>query len=94
MNRQLLLEVSGLTVIYPTRRGPVRAADNIDLILRQGEILGLVGESGCGKSTVLLAILGLISRPGHVEGEIKFQGYDLRQLTSRQLRAIQAVSWP
>lgn len=87
--KQQLLELNGVTVIYPTQQGPIRAADHIDLILHEGEILGLVGESGCGKSTVLLAILGLISRPGYVEGEIKFQGRNLRQLTARQLRTMQ-----
>ncbi|NIP24765.1 MAG: ATP-binding cassette domain-containing protein, partial [Phycisphaerae bacterium] len=51
-----LLEVRDLTTIFPTKRGEVRAVDGINLSISTGEILGLVGESGCGKSTALLSI--------------------------------------
>ena len=58
-----ILELRNLTTVFPTRRGDVRAVDAVNLALYPGQILGLVGESGCGKSTVLLSILGLIMSP-------------------------------
>jgi len=84
-----LLELRNLTTIFPARRGQVRAVDAVNLALYPGQILGLVGESGCGKSTVLLSILGLISHPGHIdEGEILLEGRDLSNLPVRDLRKI------
>jgi len=89
MTTQPLLQLSNLTTTYSTGRGLVRAVDGINLVLEQGRILGLVGESGCGKSTVLLSILGLIRNPGMVSGgEILFHGHDLRTLTNRQMQAL------
>ena len=84
-----LLELRELTTTYHTRRGPVPAVDAIDLRLRPGRVLGLVGESGCGKSTVLHSILRLIRRPGRIAGgQILFRDQDLATLSSRQMRAI------
>lgn len=84
-----LLQVRNMTTVYPTGRGQVRAVNAINLALEEGKILGLVGESGCGKSTVLLSILGLIRSPGEVsEGEILFKGRDLREMSNNELRAI------
>ena len=84
-----LLQIRNLSTIYPTRRGPVRAVNSVNLTLEAGKILGLVGESGCGKSTVLLSILGLIRPPGQVaEGEILFKGREMRQMSSNELREI------
>jgi ABC-type dipeptide/oligopeptide/nickel transport system ATPase component len=84
-----LLELRNLTTVFPTRRGFVRAVDAVNLSLYPGQILGLVGESGCGKSTVLLSILGLISHPGRIdEGEILLEGRDLSKLPVRDLRKI------
>ncbi len=78
-----------MTTVYPTGRGHVRAVNAINLTLEEGKVLGLVGESGCGKSTVLLSILGLVRSPGHVaEGEILFKGRDMREMNSGDLRAI------
>jgi len=89
MSDGFLLELRNLTTVYPMKRGLVRAVDCVSLTLREGEILGLVGESGCGKSTVLLSILRLIRRPGYIaEGEIRFRGRNLRDLSSREMRAI------
>ncbi|NIO11942.1 MAG: ATP-binding cassette domain-containing protein, partial [Deltaproteobacteria bacterium] len=81
--------LKNLTTIYPTRRGEVPAVHRVSLKIGQGEILGLVGESGCGKSTVLLSILRLIRPPGSItEGEILFQGQNLLHLPSRELRSL------
>ncbi|MFQ5857664.1 MAG: ABC transporter ATP-binding protein [Anaerolineae bacterium] len=84
-----LLVLHNLTTVYPTKRGLVQAVDSINLALNEGEILGIVGESGCGKSTVLLSILRLIPRPGHIaQGEILFRGRNLRDLPSPAMRRI------
>jgi oligopeptide/dipeptide ABC transporter ATP-binding protein len=84
-----LLEVRNLSTVYPTRRGLVNAVDSIDLSLESGSILGLVGESGCGKSTVLLSILRLIRKPGYLSGgEILFRGRNLRGLPPSEMRRI------
>jgi oligopeptide/dipeptide ABC transporter ATP-binding protein len=84
-----LLAVRDLTTIFPTKRGDVRALDGFDLNLSEGEILGIVGESGCGKSTALLSILRLIRKPGYIaEGEILYRGVNLRNLNSKDMRAV------
>jgi oligopeptide/dipeptide ABC transporter ATP-binding protein len=84
-----LLEIRQLTTVFPTRRGEVRAVDGVNLRLKPGQLLGLVGESGCGKSTVLLSILRLIRQPGQiVQGEILFRGRDLRKQSGKAMRAI------
>ena len=89
MKNAPLLQLRNLTTVYPARRGLVRAVDSINLTVHEGEILGIVGESGCGKSTVLLSILRLIRRPGYIaQGEVLFRGQDLRQLSSRAMRSI------
>ena len=89
MGKDDLLAVRDLTTIFPTKRGDVRALDGFDLNLSAGEILGIVGESGCGKSTALLSILRLIRKPGVIaEGEILYQGKNLRNFNSKDMRAV------
>lgn len=89
MTTNPLLELKNLTTVFPTRRGLVTAVNSVNLRLGRGEILGIVGESGCGKSTVLLSILGLIPRPGRITGgQVLFKGQDMRHLLSRRLREI------
>jgi peptide/nickel transport system ATP-binding protein len=84
-----LLEVRRLRTSFFTRSGIVRAVTGVDLGVARGEVLGLVGESGCGKSVTALSILGLIGKPGRIEaGEIIFDGRDLRTLPENELRAI------
>jgi oligopeptide/dipeptide ABC transporter ATP-binding protein len=71
-----LLEVSGLEVSFPMKKGAVaRAVDGVDLTVREGEVLALVGESGCGKTTLARAVIGL-QRPS--AGEVRFRGEPLR----------------
>lgn len=89
MAAEPLLELRKLTTVFPTRRGEVTAVNAVNLRVAPGEILGIVGESGCGKSTILLSILGLVPRPGRVEqGQILFQGKDLGELSAPQMRAL------
>ena len=66
----------------------VKAVDTIDLTVHRGEVLGLVGESGCGKSVTSLSIMGLVPPPGRVEGEVNFDGRNLLDLNRRQLAAL------
>ncbi|OGP82809.1 MAG: hypothetical protein A2Z08_00815 [Deltaproteobacteria bacterium RBG_16_54_11] len=85
-----LLSIRGLKTFFFTRWGVVKAADGVDLSVRKGETLGLVGESGCGKSITALSILRLVPRPKGriVGGEIVFQGRDLLTLEEEEMRAI------
>ena len=85
-----LLEVKNLRTYFYTEEGVVRAVDGVSWDLDEGETLGLVGESGCGKSVSALSILRLIPRPPGriVEGEILFEGEDLLQVSDAEMRDI------
>lgn len=84
-----VLEVSGLFTEYPTPRGTVRAVRNVDLVLAKGDILAIVGESGCGKSACLLSIMRLVPRPGRiVNGSVKFEGRELLTLSEAEMRDV------
>jgi len=84
-----LLQVKGLRTSFYTRDGVVRAVDGIDFHVDRGEIMGLVGESGCGKSVTSLSIMRLVARPGRIEeGEILFDGQDLLKLPDDAMRRI------
>jgi oligopeptide transport system ATP-binding protein len=87
--REPLLSVEDLNVRFWTRRGTVHAVNGITFDIAPGETLGIVGESGCGKSVTSLAILGLLSRNGRVEsGKAVFQGRDLIRQSDRALRTV------
>jgi oligopeptide/dipeptide ABC transporter ATP-binding protein len=84
-----LLSVEDLHVRFSTRRGTVHAVNGISFDIAPGETLGIVGESGCGKSVTALAMLGLLARNGRVEsGRAFFQRMDLVQQSDRALRRI------
>ncbi len=84
-----LLEVNNLETQFPTRAGLVRAVDGVSFYLDRGELMGLVGESGCGKSITALSIMRLIASPGRtVNGEIIFDGRDLLKLSDSDMREI------
>jgi oligopeptide/dipeptide ABC transporter ATP-binding protein len=84
-----LLEVKGLRTSFHTRDGVVRAVDGIDFHVDRGEIMGLVGESGCGKSVTSLSIMRLVATPGQIEaGQVLFDGQDLLTLSTDQMRRI------
>ena len=85
-----LLSIRDLRIGFDTERGPVTAIDGVSFDLRPGEVLGLVGESGCGKSVTALSILGLLPTPPArvLGGEILFEGEDLLTASPAKLRAI------
>jgi len=81
-----ILEIKGLKTHFFTESGIVRAVDGVDLHVKRGEVLGLVGESGCGKSVTSLSIMRLISQPGKIiEGQIIFDNMDLATLPESKL---------
>jgi peptide/nickel transport system ATP-binding protein len=82
----VLLDVAGLRTHFFTNDGVVRAVDGVDFQLRKGETLGIVGESGCGKSITSLSIMGLLTKPGRtVAGHIVFDGRNLLELSSEEM---------
>jgi oligopeptide/dipeptide ABC transporter ATP-binding protein len=88
-----ILDVRDLRVELPLSRGTVHAVDGASLQVEPGEAFGLVGESGCGKSMTLRAIMGLLPRPGEiVGGEVLFEGEDLVTASPRRLREVRGGS--
>ena len=83
-----LLEVRNLKVGFDTEDGPVRAVNDVSFSVRAGEILAIVGESGCGKSVTAMSIPGLLPPSAEVEGSVLLDGEDLRALPDRELRGI------
>jgi oligopeptide/dipeptide ABC transporter ATP-binding protein len=82
-----LLEVSSLHTTFNTEEGIVRAVDGVDFYVQKGEVLGIVGESGCGKSVTALSIMRLIKPPGKiVSGDIKFHGQSLLSYSEEEMR--------
>ena len=88
-NQTPLLEVRNLKTYFYTEDGVVHAVDGVDFYVNSGEVLGIVGESGCGKSVTSLSIMRLISAPGKIEaGEIFFEGKDLVKATEEEMMKI------
>jgi len=84
-----VLEVENLTTNYKTLRGWVRAAEDVNFTLEKGEAMGLVGESGCGKTTIALSLLKLLPTAGKIrKGRILFNGQDLVKMSDRQIRKV------
>lgn len=83
-----LLEMRGLNVHFRGSQGRFQAVKNLDLSIRQGETVALVGESGCGKSTTALAIMQLLAPGASLEGEIDFGGRNLAALSQREMRKV------
>jgi oligopeptide/dipeptide ABC transporter ATP-binding protein len=83
---QSLLQVKNIKTYFFTEDGVVKAVDGVDFYINKGEVLGLVGESGCGKSVTSLSIMRLVAPPGRiVEGQIIFDGKDLLKLTEHEM---------
>lgn len=90
---EVVLEVNNLATHFHTRSGVVKAVDGISFSVRAGEVLGIVGESGCGKSVTSLSLLGLVPKPGKIEsGEVLFKGTDLLKLSDKQLAGLRGES--
>jgi len=85
----MILEVKGLTVQFPTRRGVLTAVDSISFAIAPGEVLGVVGESGAGKSITGMAVIGLLDPPGRIAaGEVLLEGRRIDNLPHEALRRI------
>lgn len=82
-----LLEVKNLSIKFP-RHGDVNVVDRVSFTVRPGETMGLVGESGCGKSITALTIMGLIDPRAQLEGEILYQGQDLLKMSPKQRQGL------
>jgi len=86
---QKLISVEGLAVRFFTRKGTVRAVDGVSFDVDDGGIVGLVGESGCGKSATALSIMGLLGPAGETtSGSVRFKGEDLLRLSPKEMRQI------
>ena len=82
-----LLSVNGLKLYYRTRMGPVKAVDDVKFSINEGETLALVGESGCGKTSIAISILRVLPRNVHTyEGEVIFEGEDILKLSDEEFR--------
>jgi peptide/nickel transport system ATP-binding protein len=87
-----LLEVCDLRMVFPTDAGDARAVDGVSFTLDRGRVLGLVGESGCGKSMTALCLMRLVPPPGRITGgRIRFQGHDLLALPEHEMRALRGA---
>jgi len=87
-----LLEVQDLVTYYTIRRGSVKAVENVNFSLEEGEAMGLAGESGCGKTTVALSLLGLLPVNGKiVRGKILLKDTDITKLSEKELR--EGIRW-
>ena len=87
-----LLEINNLSVDFPSRRGQVAAVNKVSIAVAKGEVLGLVGESGAGKSTVGNSVINLLEPPGYISGgEIVFDGTRIDQLSNEEMRKIRGA---
>ena len=85
----MILEVEGLKVEFPTRRGALTALDNISFAIAPGEVLGVVGESGAGKSITGLAVIGLLEPPGRIAGgQVRLEGRRIDNLPHEAMRRL------
>lgn len=86
---RIVLEVRDLSTVYPTDRGDVQAVRGVSLTIRHGDILAIVGESGCGKSATLLSMMRLVPHPGRViGGSVVLDGRDLMEMPPRAMREV------
>jgi peptide/nickel transport system ATP-binding protein len=82
------LDISDLRVVFPTDDGLVKATNDVDLKIEDGENLGLIGESGSGKTVLGMAILRLLPKDARVEGKVRFNGRDLLSLKEAEMRRV------
>ena len=90
--RGKLLDVSGLKVSFYTYRGVIKALDGVELWMDSGERLGVVGETGCGKSVTSLAVMRLIEQPGEIQaGKVIFNGKSLLELSEENMNRVRGI---
>ena len=92
MTDRVLLSIENVTVDLPTPRGNLRAVDGVDLKVGAGRTLGIVGESGCGKTMLSRAILQLLPKKAKLSGRVMFDGRDLVSLDRESLRKLRGRS--
>ena len=85
---QILLDISGLSISFRTDSGLLKVVSDLSLAITRGEIFGLVGESGCGKSLTALSVLRILPQNAHVEGRIRFKDRDLLTMAEPEMRSI------
>ncbi|MGK2348686.1 dipeptide/oligopeptide/nickel ABC transporter permease/ATP-binding protein [Actinomyces sp. W5033] len=83
-----VLEVKNLSIAFPQQHGEVNIVDNVSFSVRPGETMGLVGESGCGKSITSMAVMGLLPPTARITGEILFQGKNILDMTPNEHNAL------
>ena len=83
-----LLEIRDLNVSFRTKASPIKVVSNLSLDIKESEVFGLVGESGCGKSLTALSIMGILPPNAYAEGLINFTGKDLLMLDRESLRRL------
>src|SRR5215207_112116 len=84
---QPVLKVEDLQVFYWSKRGPIRAVDGVSFTIQRNERFGFIGESGCGKTTTMMAVLRLIKPPGEiVNGRIILDGRNILEMDDEELR--------
>lgn len=89
INNDSIFEIRGLKTQFFTSKGIVPAVDGVDITVRKGEAVGLVGESGCGKSMTAMSVMQLLKKPGRVvDGTIKLNGEDLLKMNKREINDI------
>jgi len=87
-----LLDVKDLNIRFKTKKGYVNAVEHLNFSMNKGEMLALVGESGCGKSVTSLAVMGLIEKPGEVQAEeIVINGVDMTKLPAKEIRKLRGT---
>ena len=92
MSGHHLLEVEDLRAVFPTREGVVKAVDGVSFHLDAGETLGIVGESGCGKSVTALSVMRLLQPPGRIEsGQVRFRGRDLTRISAKEMEEVRGA---
>ena len=92
MTMPVLLECQDLSVGYETRAGVVAAVNGVDLVVRPGEAVGIVGESGCGKTTLAFSLIGHLGGNGTISGgQVRFRGRDIFGLNAAELRALRGA---
>jgi oligopeptide/dipeptide ABC transporter ATP-binding protein len=88
-NNRIVLEVKNLSTVFSTQEGEIKAVDDVSFVLKKGKVLGIVGESGCGKTVTTLSILRLLPRTAYISnGEIIFTNKDLLRLANDEMRSV------